>query len=355
MGHGRALHLRTPMTSKIVGTGYVALDIISTFGATGSEGYQCGGSCGNVLSILGYLGWESFAAFRTGRDRAAKLVRDGLLAHRVDLTGVVSDLRETPRILELLNTDTGRHRFQLVCPVCGRYFERYRSLTLPQAKAARELLPTPDVFFYDRSSPAVHYLATEYRSAGALVYSEPQKLSAMPPAALASCDVVKYAQRDAPDDQGVRALVEPAKWPMLEIQTLGVHGARYRLRRMTRWVAKPQTQVRAVDTTGAGDWFTGGLLWSLAKVSPQVKGTLDDRTSVEAAIEDAQRLAAYNCQFVGARGALDVLERAELLADLSRSEHRDTPVMRRSRPRTQHLDCRLCLRPQTRETSDLPA
>ena len=48
------------------GSGPVTLDVAC--GESGGPGFFAGGSCGNVLTILSYPGWDSYPAARLGDD-----------------------------------------------------------------------------------------------------------------------------------------------------------------------------------------------------------------------------------------------------------------------------------------------
>ena len=63
---------------RCVGTGLIALDIIrNAVENMATESRFAGGSCGNVLAILAFFGWEASAVGRIGDDPAGReLVAD---------------------------------------------------------------------------------------------------------------------------------------------------------------------------------------------------------------------------------------------------------------------------------------
>ena len=73
-----------------MGTGFVALDIVegrlSTFGAAG-------GSCGNVMAMLSWLGWNSTPIGRLGTDAAGDYVIEEFEALSVDTSALIRDDR----------------------------------------------------------------------------------------------------------------------------------------------------------------------------------------------------------------------------------------------------------------------
>ncbi len=63
-----------PATSSptCIGIGFVAADIVE--GST-DEFVAVGGSCGNVIAVLAWLGWRGFPITRMGEDWAASVIR----------------------------------------------------------------------------------------------------------------------------------------------------------------------------------------------------------------------------------------------------------------------------------------
>jgi fructokinase len=105
--------------------------------------------------------------------------------------------------------------------------------------------------------------------------------------------------------------------PLLEIETLGRGGLRYRSRLQnpskSRWHQLSAPEVSDVrDTVGAGDWCTAGILFKLCASGAQgLSGRSDEE--VEQALAFGQALAAWNCGYEGARGGMYHVTREELL------------------------------------------
>ena len=122
--------------------------------------------------------------------------------------------------------------------------------------------------------------------------------------AIALAHVVKYANDRVASIPGVMA---DGSATLLEVQTLGNQGLRYR-HRFGRSIAS-WTHLEAVptpqfaDACGSGDWCTAGLI---AKVGSEgQKGLhLAGVRGVRAALQYGQALAAWNCGFEGARGGM---------------------------------------------------
>ena len=148
------------------------------------------------------------------------------------------------------------HRFSWSCPHCGKWLPRFRAITVDTAEKIKPALAGASVFFLDRLSRGTLTLATEASARGALVVFEPSSKSnnKLVAEAVALAHVVKYADRRL---AGIHGVMADGSAVLLEVQTLGERGLRYRhrLRRdVSRWMhlgAVPAP--RLADTCGAGD------------------------------------------------------------------------------------------------------
>lgn len=160
-----------------------------------------------------------------------------------------------------------------------------------------------DVIFVDRLSDGVMELAAKAKSNGSLIVYEPSSKHDRPwmHDMLGLTDVVKYAA-DREEALAVDLFEVNAG---LIVRTDGARGASWRAGgRSGAWHHHPADRISGVvDTCGAGDWFTAGLLQALFDpVLPL--GRHLETSAVARAIERASALAAWSCGFVGARGAL---------------------------------------------------
>lgn len=301
-----------------VGSGLVALDVVISSHPQISPKFWAGGSCGNVLTILAYLGWESYpvAALREG-PQAEALVSD-LRQWGVDTSLIcLSSSGSTPIIVEKILTDRNGlawHRFEWTCPRCGSWLPRYRPLSARLAAEANEKAPEAHVFYFDRPSTGALELAKQSKEQGAVVVFEPP--SARHGALFREClevaDVLKYSHERLEDagDQLERFR------GVLEIETLGPQGLRFRRgsKRRSRWRtqdASPVDELR--DAAGAGDWCTAGVIYALCR---EGRAGLDDATdeTVWSGLSFGQALASMNCRYEGARGSMYSIPREDFEA-----------------------------------------
>ena len=137
-----------------VGTGFIVLDVIRSIVGTGAtEKRFAGGSCGNVLTILAYFGWDANAVGRIGDDHAGRELLADLGNWGVDTQLLqVEAGRGTPIIVQENYLDARgrpRHRFSRACPVCGATLPAHRPLLNSEAATiAAQVIP-----FLDDATP----------------------------------------------------------------------------------------------------------------------------------------------------------------------------------------------------------
>ena len=303
------------------GVGFVAMDVVDV---EGGRFAAVGGSCGNVIAILAWLGWTARPIARLGSDVTGDFIREELRGLGVDVTSLSEEKGvRSPIVLQrfpMSRDGTRTHRFSLTCPGCGRWLPRHRSVTLAQSKSLACGGVAPDVFYFDRVSPASLRLAETARSRGALVVFEPSSADAEPKfqRAVDACHVLKYSQERLGHLPDLRYAASPA----LIVETRGEAGLRYRWK--GRWSPLDAFPVKnIVDAAGSGDWCTATLIHRMGRTGA-ARFTRSTGSVVAEALQDGQAAAAVNCGFHGARGAMQALTLDELNERLS-TLGRDTP------------------------------
>lgn len=302
--------------ATVAGAGYIALDILLTSRPNQHIRRRAGGTCGNVLAILSFLGHASAPIARLGEDKAANSIISDLRSTGVDCRYVHLDPSgRTPRVIEYLpKRPGGTHRFAFTCPLCQRRFPRR---TEPLFELGSESIQQvkPALFFFDRSGPTTIKLATAARKAGAMVMFEPDSFrsNANFNAALHLSDIVKYSVRRT--GQSIEPWLQTAVHkPRLVVETMGGNGLRY----MTRsgldnllWKhQEPFVVDNPTDQAGAGDWCSAGLISRLLHTSAPERWR--NRT-IGRALAFGQALAAASIHFEGPRGYVEKSTRQEVL------------------------------------------
>ncbi|MCA1477988.1 MULTISPECIES: PfkB family carbohydrate kinase [Bradyrhizobium] len=292
-----------------VGAGFVAADIVE---GRSEEFVAAGGSCGNVLAILAWLGWKSYPVARLGKDWAAGTIRKEFKSIGVD-SQFLSDEKavQTPIVIQRFVEDKkGKrvHRFSLACPECGGWLPRFRASTLQQAADVTQSEIVPKAFYMDRLSPAAIKVAGWAKEKGALIVFEPSSIGDEKQfqKAVDLCHVLKFSH----DRLGhVRDLRE-AQRPKVIVETLAEDGLRVRWRGY--WSELPAFKTPLfVDGAGAGDWTSAGLIHQIGASGAKVFDTLQ-KPRLLSALRFGQGLAAINCGYEGARGAMMAMTREQL-------------------------------------------
>jgi sugar/nucleoside kinase (ribokinase family) len=329
----------------IFGTGLIALDLVMGAEPQSPVRSWAGGTCGNVLTILAYLGWSSFPIARMNGDPASQRVKADMKRWgvRMDFSSC-SPKCHTPIVIQYIRK--GRdglptHRFSWSCPRCGKWLPGFKAVTQDAIETVSPSLTGASAFFMDRLSRAGIELAKLAAAEGAVVIFEPSAKSdpKLFAEVLKLAHIVKYASQRMPKIDDIMANGTSV---LVEVQTLGSEGLRYRHRfgsRPSAWVRVDAVQApKLADACGAGDWCTAGLIAKAAArgLAGLTKGGAD---SVRRALRFGQTLAAWNCGFEGARGGMysvtreafeenieDLIKGRQTAAALKPASHRTVTV-----------------------------
>jgi sugar/nucleoside kinase (ribokinase family) len=292
-----------------IGTGLLALDVVYTTSREEPIGRWAGGTCGNVLTILSFLGWSTYPVARLADNTPAALLCRDLASWGVQLEYITQERHgSTPVIVQHIRQDGGRglHHFSFRCPICSSRLPGYRPVPASTIRYRLPSMPTPAVFFFDRASRGAIDMAGAFRRNGALIVFEPstQRDQGLFKEALSVSHIVKVSHERWAD----RGELSPGENNWLLIETLGSEGLRFRSRlpssHSSGWqhvAGFPVVKYR--DTAGAGDWCTAGII---ARLGTQGAKGLEyiGQEEVRDAFRQGQLLASWNCGFEGARGGM---------------------------------------------------
>jgi sugar/nucleoside kinase (ribokinase family) len=306
---------------RVIGTGLIALDVVVR-GDYDRPKLWTGGTCGNVLAILGYLGWDAVPIGRMKNDFAYRLIRKDLQTWGADLKfASLKPHANTPIVVQRIRRDTsGRpfHTFSFNCPGCGARLPQYKPVFSSSLTGIGDDSVKGQVFFLDRVSKAGLLMAEATAKNGALVFFEPSGVK--DPVTfrkiLSVAHVFKYSHERFRDlNESVSSVS-----PNLEVETLGSGGLRYRAnlpRYKTGWIHLNAFPTHTfLDAAGAGDWCTSGILHVLGQdgVDSLMNSSL---AKIHRALSLGQALAAWNCQFEGARGGMYSVSKKAFRRDIT--------------------------------------
>lgn len=312
----------TKRRQQVFGTGLIALDLVISASPNIPVRSWAGGTCGNVLSILSYLGWDAYPIARLNGDPASKRIRIDMQRWGVHLDFVgCGPTTDTPIIIQQVLRDRDglpKHRFSWSCPHCGNWLPSFKPVTTKAVESVVARLSNASVFFMDRLSPAALLLAQQAAENGTVVVFEPSARSdeKLLRKAVEIAHIVKYSNHRFARIPGAMG---HGSATLVEVHTLGENGLRYRHRfgsTASAWkrldaVAAPQL----TDTCGSGDWCTAGLV-SMVAIGGQEGLIRAGASGLATALRYGQTLAAWNCGFEGARGGMYMVERRQLNAYL---------------------------------------
>lgn len=318
--HSEALFRLKRPTPVAVGMGLVALDIVINGWESESPLVSTGGSCGNVMSILAYLGWQCFPVVRIGDDLTADFIAKDLARFGVQLDFLYREGKgHTPIVIETIPVGSSARRthfFSFTCPHCGASLPKHRAILKTGVQHLIQHVPLPSVFYFDRISRATIEMAQKYAMEGTMVVFEPSNIrnGKLLKECLRVSHIVKYSQErlgHVIDD--IRDAV-----PFLEVETLGAYGLRFRIRANEDWPSNWEYMEAykvddLKDEAGCGDWCTAGIIHLLGQKGIKSLKQMEKQCIVEA-LNFGQALAALNCRFEGARGGMYSLHPSQFKA-----------------------------------------
>ncbi|WP_406387493.1 ribokinase [Streptomyces sp. NBC_00887] len=243
-----------------------------------------GGKGANQAVAAARLGARTALLARVGNDAHGRLLIDSLATAGVVTPAIRTD--SAPTGVALITTDpTGDNSIVVSPGANGRFGPADATRILALSGRAR-------VVSLQLEIPVETVIATAAAASasGARIVMNPSPPQPLPPSTLALCDPLVVNEHEAVHLLGDigRGDSGPEQWaaqllamgPRSVVITLGSAGALVADAKGT--VRVPGLPVQAVDTTGAGDAFTGALSWRLAQ-----------NDSLATAARFAVRVAAY--------------------------------------------------------------
>lgn len=264
---------------------------------------EVGGTCGNVMCVLGYLGWNVYPqAHFDLSEQGYKLKRD-LESFGCDTRYVENSEKGGTTLLRCthkLDQMTGEHvaTFRATSP--SSMFPKRKQLRVRDEVEpfVNSLVEKPDVYFFDAPEAGPRALAKLLREKGALVYFEPESdhEKAKFDDGVRVSDIIKFSHEKITDKDFCKAYRDK-----LFIQTLGADGLAFSLCG-SEWVKVPAVPIdHIVDTEGCGDTTTAAFLDSLTKMDALSIQAMSIE-KVTKALEEASQKAALCAQSMGSKG-----------------------------------------------------
>lgn len=300
-----------------IGAGLIALDIVMNGSPTSPIKLFAGGSCGNVLTILAYLGWNTYPVARLKKNKATQELLYDFKNWSVN-TNLISQTNSgsTPLIIHRItknNQGNPIHKFEFKNPKTGGWLPSYKPVLLKDVNSILEKQLIPNVFYFDRQTPSSLELAKKFKSQGSIIFFEPSSItnSILFQKCLNIADIVKFSH------DRIKNYSELYKQQQvsLEIETMGIEGSRYRFGhdlKNRKWTHLAPFKIGfVVDAAGAGDWCSAGIISKIGIKGKEGFNTIRENDIIDA-INYGQALGALNCYFDGARGSMYNLSKIDL-------------------------------------------
>lgn len=219
-------HNKALLKPIATGTGLIAFDIIINGNIEQNPIYMAGGSCGNVLTILSYFGWDTYPIGRFKNNAFSQFIIKDMNRWGVNTSLLKFDAKATtPIIIERLKqngNDIPSHSFSFFCPECHSFLPRYRPITMRFMNSIIEKIPCSKICYIDRISSGSLKLAEFCKENGSILFFEPTKITEDKKfyRFLEISDILKYSNdNDVVDPEIIEGVDIP-----LKIETRGSSG-----------------------------------------------------------------------------------------------------------------------------------
>lgn len=257
----------------------------------------CGGQTATALAACARLGLRPRYLGATGTDSNGKRIREELARRGIDASDAV--IRDVPNQFAVILVDEQSGERIVLWDRDERLRLRPREIA-PEAFRGARLVHVDDV-----DQPAAIMAAQIAREAGLPVTSDIDRITDLTQELMAAVTIPIFAEHVPPGltgaadmEQALRRLRQTHEG--LLIVTCGASGAL--ALDGDRLIRSPGFAVSAVDTTGAGDVFRGGLIFALLR-----------GWHTEEALQFANAAAAISCTRLGAIDGVPSLAEVEQL------------------------------------------
>ena len=261
---------------------------------------EVGGTCGNVMSILAWMGWDAKPLACLDDSPEGLKITEDLKRYGCDCRYVTNTPGGGTTLLRCTHKKTadGEHVMSVRAgsPGGSRFPKRHFLRARDEAPAFLESIDeAPVVFFFDDPAAGNRLIAKGLRERGSLVYFEPSKVVTNTDLeAVAISDVIKFSNENVPDVSFVDAYKDK-----VFIQSMGAKGARFKFKGEPWVMIEDATNESVVDTEGAGDWLSSEYINAIIGVGKDF--TYED---VRNALLTAMGWAGVSVRYMGSKGLI---------------------------------------------------
>lgn len=266
-----------------------------------------GGSPANVAVGLARLGSRSALVGCVGQDEFGDYLRESLSSAGVDVTHLRQTAEGKTGLVFVSLTESGERSFAFYRNRAAEQFLSAQDVDPAFIAQTRAIHLGTNSLLWKDAQQAAYAMVEIAREHGRIVccdpnlrlhlWKDPSELEGIIDRVFARCSIAKVSEDEIEFVTGTQD-VEQALATMrdggvlLPVVTLAQKGAAFLWKGEVVRVSAPSAKV--VDTTGAGDGFTAGLLHGVTRVYP------DHAALSQARVEDLEALARFAC-VVGSR------------------------------------------------------
>lgn len=302
---------------RILGTGNIGLDII--FQREYPEGFdiakkrnpfvdkliaeEVGNTCGNVMTMLPYLGVDTFPIGHFDDSEQGLKITASLHHYGADTRFVQNSPNGGTTLMTCIHKldQNGHHAMSHRATAPNIRFPKRKLMRKDEVQEfLKQLDFTPDAYFFDTAEAGPRELAVALKQQGVLVYFEPENDKEQNKflRCVEASDIIKFSGTRITD----LAFVDQYR-DKLFIRTLGEQGMEFNLRGMGWKHIEPVPNPNEVDWEGAGDWTTSVILAELCKrgITDIAQLTEEEVTEV---LKKAAAIASRSVSYMTSKGLI---------------------------------------------------
>lgn len=276
-----------------------------------SVSQEVGGSMGNIVCNLAYLGWKTYPIAKLGPSRVALQILDDFRRYGVDTRLCTTDETGETYIYKAHHYFDADGKPEMkngyIKIHSGRYstdgiysrFSGYKPIGVRNndVQYVMEHIDfTPTVYFFDSPHAGHREVAQRLKERGTLLYFEPTNPNApMLSKCMEMSDIIKVSRDNFPNLEQML----PDLSHKLVVQTMDSEGARFNLCGKGWLTVPPSKNDHVIDHEGAGDMTTSAFLNTLGLFDAL---SIDKMTTekVQRALSRAMEYGSCCCSYLGA-------------------------------------------------------
>lgn len=302
---------------QVLGTGNIGLDII--YQREYPEGFdtskkrnpfvdkliveEVGNTCGNVMTMLPYLGVDSYPIGHFDETEQGLKITASLHFYGADTRFVQNSPQGGTTLMTCIHKldQNGHHTMSHRATAPNSRFPKRKLIRKDEVQAFLAQLDfKPDAYFFDTAEAGPRELAVALKRQGVLVYFEPENDNERSKffRAIESSDIIKFSGTRITDI----AFTEHYK-DKLFVRTLGDQGMEFNLRGMGWKRIAPVPNPNEVDWEGAGDWTTSVILSELCKRGITSVTLLTEEAATDI-LQQAAVIASESVSYMTSKGLI---------------------------------------------------